>query len=396
MSSFNQRRLTYGLDIANQKGLEIGPLVNPMVPRSSGEIKYVDRASTEELREWYSRDPDINVDEIMEIDYVWGDQSLAEATGGDQFDYCIASHVIEHIPDLITWLQEISSILKIGGVACFAVPDKRYTFDYLRKETTTSELVENYVQRLRKPTTRQIFDHFANFVELQAHEAWSAQFDPSQLKPINTKERILNVCKDAAETGKYVDSHCSVFTEQSFFTLMRDIAEMGLLPFKVKEVFPTCPGTFEFFVQLEKIDPDFSREQIQAAFDASFDAKVNRRIEMDFQSDSACVPKIYYDTGEGYSEVETVIERYRAPGISQTLSFDLPSAPLASIRFDPADVSVSIKIEALRHGSGKQLQELPLRNLKPVRQIEEVKIDATGLTAKTIAEASDPVFSLEL
>jgi 2-polyprenyl-3-methyl-5-hydroxy-6-metoxy-1,4-benzoquinol methylase len=131
--SINRAHLTYGLDLAKLTGIEIGPLVNPIVTRDQSNVKYVDRASTEELREWYSKAPQINVDEIMDIDYIWGEQSLAEATGSaEQFDYCIASHVIEHIPDLITWLQEISSILKVGGVACFAVTDKRYTFDCLR------------------------------------------------------------------------------------------------------------------------------------------------------------------------------------------------------------------------------------------------------------------------
>lgn len=138
--AINRNYLTHGLDLASLTGIEIGPLVNPVVTRDQSDVHYVDRASTKELQEWYSRDEKINVDEIMQIDFIWGEQSLAQVTGGtNQFDYCVASHVIEHIPDLITWLNEISSVLKVGGVACFAVPDKRYTFDYLRPLTTTAE-----------------------------------------------------------------------------------------------------------------------------------------------------------------------------------------------------------------------------------------------------------------
>ena len=80
--TLHRNRLTHQLDLANQSGIEIGPLVNPIVTRDLSNVKYVDRASTEELREWYSRDPKINIDDIMHIDYIWGDQTLAQATGG--------------------------------------------------------------------------------------------------------------------------------------------------------------------------------------------------------------------------------------------------------------------------------------------------------------------------
>ncbi len=50
-------------------------------------------------------------------------------------DLLVASHVIEHVPDLITWLREIASVLKPTGQARLAIPDRRYTFDLLRVET---------------------------------------------------------------------------------------------------------------------------------------------------------------------------------------------------------------------------------------------------------------------
>ena len=214
--TINRYRLTHGLDLPNQTGIEIGPLVNPVVRRGDSNVKYVDRASTEELREWYSRDSAINVDDIMEIDYIWGEQSLAEATGGtEQFDYCVASHVIEHIPDLITWLGEIASILKVGGKACFAVPDKRYTFDYLRPLTVPADLVDGYLNKRRQPSYRHIYDHFSNFVELDINTAWSDDFDGSELVPQKSAMDTFNACIDAKKGGKYIDSHCSVFTEKS-------------------------------------------------------------------------------------------------------------------------------------------------------------------------------------
>ncbi len=138
-----KEKILFGFDIPGWKGLEIGPLVSPLIQKEEGDVRYVDRASTSELREWYGKDSKINPEEITEIDYIWGDSSLAVATGHSAyFDYCVAAHVIEHVPDLIGWLQEISTILKVGGVASFSIPDRRYTFDYLRSESTLSDCID--------------------------------------------------------------------------------------------------------------------------------------------------------------------------------------------------------------------------------------------------------------
>jgi 2-polyprenyl-3-methyl-5-hydroxy-6-metoxy-1,4-benzoquinol methylase len=46
---------------------------------------------------------------------------------------CIAAHhVIEHVPDLIYWFEQIESLLAEDGSLCLSVPDRRYTFFYFR------------------------------------------------------------------------------------------------------------------------------------------------------------------------------------------------------------------------------------------------------------------------
>lgn len=267
-----RERLTHDLSLETLTGIEIGPLVRPIVTRDQSDVRYVDRASTKELQQWYSKDPDINIEDIMAIDYVWGEQSLTEATGTKEaFDYCIASHVIEHIPDLITWLQEIDSILKPGAIASFAVPDRRYTFDFLRSETTIAELVEAHIEKRRKPSLKQIYDHFANHTDVDITEAWQPDYNGAHLKPNKAAEQVLKICEDAFKTGKYIDSHCSVFTETSFFTLLNAISELGLLNFRIKHAFPVPTGMLEFYVQLEKIDTTLSREEKHRLYQESFD-----------------------------------------------------------------------------------------------------------------------------
>lgn len=395
--TLHRNRLTHELDLANLSGIEIGPLVNPIVTRDLSNVKYVDRASTEDLREWYSRDPKIDIDDIMHIDYIWGDQSLAEATGGtEQFDYCVASHVIEHIPDLITWLGEISSILKVGGVACFAVPDKRYTFDYLRAETNTADVLDNYFQKLRKPSFRHIFDHFANFTELDITEAWKDDFDGSLLTPANPPEHAYNACLDALKHDKYIDSHCSVFTEDSFFELLRSISELGLLDFKIRKNFSVERHMFEFFVQLEKIDSSLSKADKYTSFKDSLDEMKGAILEIDFSCDQTCIPKIYYDTGSGFNETQSLFQNYKNPNQTQTLAFALPLIENISLRFDPADFAANFEIGRITYSFKDDVRELDLALIKPLHDIAKIRKSDTGVTIKSRRGAKDPALEIRL
>lgn len=391
--NYHRDRLTYGVDLANSTGIEIGPLINPMVSKEVSDVRYVDRASTEDLQEWYAKDPTIDVNQIMHIDYVWGEQSLAQVIGGtEEFDYCIASHVIEHIPDLITWLFEIASILKNGGVACFAVPDKRYTFDYLRPETTTADLVESYFQKLRKPSIRHIYDHFSNFAHLDVNVAWGEGFDGSTLVPLNTSEKVYNTCRNAQIENKYVDSHCSVFTQESFFNLLRDLSELGLLDFKIKSVFSTRPGMFEFFVQLEKIDSNLSKDTKLDQFENSYKEACGAVLEIEMICDKPCKPRIYYDMGNGFTEIETQEAQYHKANVSQLLRYRLPITNASALRFDPADNEVSLVISNIDYSE----KNVSIDSITPLIDIAKCKKSRNKLRAKSVLGAKDPAFLITI
>lgn len=395
--TLHRQRMTHELDLANLTGIEIGPLVNPIVTRDKSDVRYVDRASTEELCKWYSRDPKIKVDDIMQIDYIWGEQSLTEATeGSEQFDYCVASHVIEHIPDLITWLGEISSILKVGGVACFAVPDKRYTFDYLRPVTTTADVLDSYFRKLRKPSFRHIFDHFANYTELDIETAWRDDFDGSKIEPTNSPEHAYNACIDAMENDKYIDSHCSVFTEDSFFDLLYSISKLGLLDFKIRKNFSVEKHMFEFFVQLEKIDSSLEISEKHQLFQESLDDIKGTTLEIDFCCNQECNPKIYYDIGNGFNETDSQFFSYRKPNAVQTLKFSLPLKQKMQLRFDPADFAADFEISKINYSVKRKTHDIDLSTLTPLHDIAKIKPSSNGVLVKSKRRANDPALMINL
>ncbi len=250
------------IEPSSQSGIEIGPLTNPIVSKDLGDIAYADRADTEELREWYRNDPTVDVEKIVGIDYLWGKSTFVEAVGADKkFDYVIASHVIEHVPDMIGWLKEISSILKPLGILSLVVPDKRYTLDRLRRTATGADLIEACLCYLRKPSPRQIFDHFSLVVEADAQKIWAGECTDDTLTKMYTNALAFNACRDSIDNNKYIDSHCWVFTPDSFFKNLELLMELDLFDFEVIHFCDTAWGENEFFVTLRKMNPLLEKQK---------------------------------------------------------------------------------------------------------------------------------------
>ena len=140
----------------NGLGLEIGPSFNPLAPKSQGfNVHILDHVSTEELRAKYQGHT-TTLDNIEEVDYVWHGEPLHELIGHEQcYDWIIASHVIEHTPDLISFLAECERLLKPTGMLSLAIPDKRYCFDYFHGTTSTGEFLDAFDQKRIRPSPSQ-------------------------------------------------------------------------------------------------------------------------------------------------------------------------------------------------------------------------------------------------
>ncbi|MCF8055187.1 MAG: class I SAM-dependent methyltransferase [Desulfocapsa sp.] len=340
-----KEKILYNVDIPESVGVEIGALANPMVKKDDGDVRYIDRDSTEKIKEWYRKSDVVDQDKIVDVDYVWGDQTLTEATGVmEGFDYCFASHVLEHVPDLIGWLREVSSILKEKGVASFSIPDRRYTFDYLRAESTVGELLEAYFQKSRKPTVRQIYDHFSLFTELNIVEAWQPSFDGKNLVPTYDPGKAYSFCLDSVNNNKYIDTHCWVFTSTCFLNVLERLSELGLLDFKMRNFFDVEPNTFEFVVQLEKIPSALSSEEKHGLFLESLRKVHPHSLRVSFQASAGGLAQLYYDTGKGFNEEDSVIKQYSVKGDRVDLEFFFPHVPVKGLRFDPLMGPVNIKI----------------------------------------------------
>jgi methyltransferase family protein len=247
-----REKILDGLDVRRLLGIEIGPLCRPIVFKREANVIYVDHADTDELRQKYASQPTVDINQLVEIDAVWGRATLQEAVGLNvRADYIVASHVIEHVPDLITWLQELHSVLRENGEVRLAVPDRRFTFDYLRRESHLSDALTAYVLRARIPTPFAILDHFLNFREVDNIKAWEGTLQLCQAPTKEAFQGALRLAHQALE-GAYCDAHCWVFTPRSFAQLFEIACRFGLINFTCEDFYDTEPNEIEFFVHLRK------------------------------------------------------------------------------------------------------------------------------------------------
>ena len=243
-----REKVLQGIDISRSIGVEIGALCRPMVSKTDGHVLYVDHADTATLKQKYRDDPDVDVECIVDVDGIWGSNSLAEVIR-QKVDYVIASHVVEHVPDLITWLRELRSILKPSGEVRLVVPDRRFTFDYLRYETRLVDVVYAEMMRARVPLPHLVLDYVANVVKMDGGKMWLGQVDKASLEHHHSLSHAIN-CAAQSREGIYHDIHCWVFTPRSFASLFAEMADHGLIDFECSSFHDTAPGTIEFFVGL--------------------------------------------------------------------------------------------------------------------------------------------------
>jgi SAM-dependent methyltransferase len=236
----------------NKRILEVGPLTNPVISKISGKdnVCYADICSTEELKEFYKFDSYVDTNAIVSVDYVIKDSYSKSLQDVEPFDYVIMSHVIEHIPQLINFFQDIATVLRPDGKLCLSIPDKRYCFDHFRQPTFFAECYDIYRKGIPDNTIRVLDQLYTTSINDPVFW-WQNPGNYEYLK--NEGEWGLDAY-EAANSNKFHSTHIhySVFTPETFLLLVFYLTRYALFPFKIVEFYGTEENTFEFNVVLEK------------------------------------------------------------------------------------------------------------------------------------------------
>lgn len=234
----------------NGRGVEIGPSYNPVLPKSKGyDVIVVDHADAETLRAKYTN-WDVDTAAIEEVDVVWAGGSFGDALSGHPpFDFIVASHVIEHLPDPIRFLQDCEKKLARDGRLSLVVPDKRFCFDYYRQLTTTGEWVEAYLEKHLHHPPRKHFDHHAYATLRCGTLAWGQGSHGEITLQGHSLATALEQARLAHGGEQYMDIHGWQFTPESFRLILDELRELGLITLTPILEYPTAG--FEFFVTLQ-------------------------------------------------------------------------------------------------------------------------------------------------
>lgn len=270
MNPLERRRsaLLSGIDLRTARGLEFGPLTAPLVGRHEGAIEYVDHASAADLRVKYANDPGVDVTRIVEIDHVLEEGRLPARLRDGGYDYIIAAHVFEHLPDPLGWLGECAGVLGPRGLVGLVVPDKRFTFDRIRPLTRLSDWVEARLEDRRRPAPRHVFEGAMNSVRMAAAVTWQRPPTPEELAPQAAANPAWALSIAEVASRDYFDIHCTVVTPRACLELLADAAAIGLHPFRLESFVDTAPDSFEFLLRLA-LDPAAPSPERAATFRAA-------------------------------------------------------------------------------------------------------------------------------
>lgn len=229
--------------------LEIGPFDKPLFERSRCQVAYLDYFDTATLRERAAANPNRDPAAVVELDYVLAGRRIGTVVDR-RFDRVVASHVLEHLPNLFGWLREVASFLEPGGRLLAVLPDYRYTFDLQRPPTSLGELIENDLLGLERPAMRSVFDQRYYHRNVNAGKLWTdAAGHTAETPRTFTLKQSFALMKRGRQ--EYIDGHCNLFDPEGFVEALTAARELGLQPFAVQALRPTETRFLDFMVRLD-------------------------------------------------------------------------------------------------------------------------------------------------
>jgi SAM-dependent methyltransferase len=218
------------------RGIELGPGHQPMQIPARAEVRYVDRWKPEENASLYPElppgapfpRPDVIAD--FDVDRLSAIESSSE-------DFVVCSHVLEHLADVLGFMEEMYRVLRPGGLLLVLLPDRHLTFDRHRAPTPLAHLIEDHANRVTvvdDDHVREFLEHAdppeAAFLDLPDDpDAHPAFFDWHRHRSIHVHcwdepefDEVLEYCSGMlGERWKHVDTIHSTETGMEFGYLLK-------------------------------------------------------------------------------------------------------------------------------------------------------------------------------
>ena len=250
--------------------LEIGPLNRPLAPRAKYPHAYTaDIRSTQEVWDLYSGNDylkatgiSVDRDTIVDIDFVLGKTYEETFHGIEGFDVFIASHVLEHVEDLISVFLDIPHALKEGALLLIIWPEKRYCFDHFRESASFRDAYDVY-RRGFSENARMVFDFFNTVIPENNPAVFWHSKDTTSLLPEGNVEKAVEQYNSTLEGEKPDDVHYWPFSQRAFLKFIYDATRARLFPYELIDFEPCAQDDQQFMIALQ-YKPDVLNTQESA------------------------------------------------------------------------------------------------------------------------------------
>lgn len=154
------------------RGLEFGALHQPLVLEDEDTtVQYADRLTKREAVDTYPELATHFDDSMVQPDFIvdLNDGDLS-ALRDEQFDFFVASDVIEHLANPVQFLKAVHDAMKPGARLLLSVPDSRFTFDAGRHLTSRRHLWREYRRHVTRIDNAHVRRFLKDFDQLE--EPW--------------------------------------------------------------------------------------------------------------------------------------------------------------------------------------------------------------------------------
>lgn len=121
----------------------------------------------------------------------------------------------------------------------------------------------------------------------------------------------------------------------------------------------------------------------------------HHQVLITLESSAPIETQLYYDTGRGFNEGESIKSIVYPSNVPVTLDFDIPGPKLSDLRFDPSRSHARIKIfEIMMQDNHETPFAIPLNSLTAAKDIKTLQYDGKVLIVETTEAARDPILLL--
>ena len=228
--------------------VEVGASFRPLVPKRDGwNTCVVDHDTREGLLAKYNKAV-IDANEIEDVDVIWQEGNLHEAFPLEEwgsFHAIVASHVLEHMPDLIAFLDSCRRLLRDDGMLIFALPDKRWCFDFFRPPSLAGDVLLAHHESRKIHTAAVLFNEISYSMTLGGRPGWAVGEVAAELAFAHEPGVSQLVFEQIAGGDQtYRDAHAWQFTPASFELLILDLSQTGACDWHVDWLKPQAAVEF--------------------------------------------------------------------------------------------------------------------------------------------------------